>query len=82
MALEAKLAKRGVEEEAPLAVVAFVHVEDDRNVVTDGDALDRRRGGWGDGRSIVVIRGGGDAGVAWRERHGSRRSGRRKEDQS
>ena len=77
MALEAKLAKRGVEEEAPLAVVAFVHVEDDRNVVADGDALDHRRGGWGDGRSLVVIRRGGDAGVVWRERHGS---GRRKED--
>ena len=79
MAAEAKLAERGVEEEAPLAVVSFVHVEDDRNMVVDGDALNHRRGGWGDGRSIVVIRGGGDAGVAWRERHGS---GRRKEDQS
>jgi len=78
MAAEAKLAERGVEEEAPLAVVSFVHVEDDRNMVANGDALNHRRGGWGDGRSIVVIRGGGDARVARRERHGSGRSRRRR----
>ena len=67
MALEAKLAEGRLEEETPLAIVALIHVEGNRNVVANGDALNHRRGGWGDGRSIVIIiiRGGGDAGVAW-----------------
>ena len=45
VALEAEFAEGGFEEEAPLTVVAVVHVKDDRNVVTDGDALDHRGGG-------------------------------------
>jgi hypothetical protein len=40
MALEAELAEGGVEEVAPLAIVGFIHVEDDRDMVADGDALD------------------------------------------
>jgi len=39
VALKTELAESRVEEEAPLAEVAFVHVEDDRDMVANGDAL-------------------------------------------
>ena len=43
MALEAKLAEGRLEEETPLAIVALIHVEGNRNVVVDGDALEEAR---------------------------------------
>ena len=39
VALKTELAESRVEEEAPLAEVAFVHVEDDMYVMANGDAL-------------------------------------------
>ena len=53
VALETEFAEGGIEEVAPLAMVGFVHVEDDRDVVADGDALDRRGGGGGDGEVVI-----------------------------
>ena len=56
MALEAELAEGGVEEVTPLAVVAFIHINDDMDMVADGDALDLGGRGGGDRKTI---RGGG-----------------------
>jgi len=55
MALEAKLAEGRLEEGAPLAIVALIHVEGNRNVVANGDALDHGGGGRGDGKIVIVI---------------------------
>jgi hypothetical protein len=37
--LQPELAKGGLEEVTPLAEVALIHVQDDGNMVTDGDSL-------------------------------------------
>ena len=55
MALKTEFAERGVEEEEPLAEVSFVHVEDDRHMMTDGDPLDAIGVGRGD---LIAIVGG------------------------
>ena len=62
VALKTELAEGRVEEETPLAEVAFVHVEDDRDMVANGDALNPIGVGRDD---FVVIIGG--VGV---DRHG------------
>lgn len=42
MANEAKFAERWFEETTPLSIVGLLHVESDRDMVANGDALDRR----------------------------------------
>jgi hypothetical protein len=62
---EAELAEDRVEEAAPLGVVGFLEVEEDRNVVADVKLLDDRGGGRGDDDVrdtvgvAIAIRGGG-----------------------
>jgi hypothetical protein len=55
--LEPELAKGGLEELAPLAVVAFIQIKHDRNVVADGESLDLGGGGADD--RLVDFGGGG-----------------------
>ena len=56
MALEAEFAESRVEEVAPLAKVALVEVEDDRDVVENAEGLDLRRGRRHDVGAIVGVR--------------------------
>ena len=53
VALDAELGKSGIEEVPPLAVIAFVEVEDDRDMVADGEGLDLR-GRDGDGGEAII----------------------------
>jgi hypothetical protein len=71
VALDPKLFKSGLEEVAPLPKVALIHVQDDRNMVADRDALNLRGGGWGDEVAVV----GGGVRVVGGGSHGSGRGG-------
>jgi len=53
MVLQTKLADGGLEEVAPLTEVALLHVEDDGNMVANGDTLNLGRIGGGDGGTII-----------------------------
>jgi len=57
MALEAEFAESRVEEVAPLAEVALVEIEDDRDMVANGEGLDLRRDSGYDVRAIVGVMG-------------------------
>ena len=54
MAGEAEFSERRFKEASPLPIVPLIHVEDDRNVLADGNALDNRSRCWND---ELVIRG-------------------------
>jgi len=72
MAGQAELAERGFEEAAPLSIVALFQIEDDRDMMMNGEALDGR----GSRRDELIV-GGGRFRVVGRGQHWCKeRSGR------
>jgi hypothetical protein len=71
VAQEPELPEGRFKEVTPLAKVGFVHVEDDMNMVANGDALDLGRGGVD--RSFILDGGLRGRGVMGRRSHGQRK---------